>query len=57
MASSLQLGVFYALLAGVIWGISPLLFKRGLTSSEVVTVRDGVAASFIVVGIFVLSWS
>ncbi|MBI2088054.1 MAG: DMT family transporter [Deltaproteobacteria bacterium] len=37
MASSLQLGVFYALLAGVIWGISPLLFKRGLLSSNVST--------------------
>lgn len=37
MASSLQLGVFYALLAGVIWGISPLLLKRGLAASNVST--------------------
>jgi drug/metabolite transporter, DME family len=37
MASPLQLGIAYALLAGLLWGVSPLLFKHGLASSNVST--------------------
>lgn len=35
MTADLQMGVFYALLAGVLWGIGPLLLKRGMTLSSV----------------------
>lgn len=31
------MGIVYALLAGLIWGISPMLFKRGLAASNVST--------------------
>lgn len=37
MTSDLQLGITYALLAGVLWGIGPLLLKRGLEYSNVST--------------------
>lgn len=37
MAANLQLGMFYALLAGTLWGIGPLLLKKGMTLSNVST--------------------
>lgn len=37
MAENLQLGVFYALVSGALWGIGPLLLKRGMTLSNVST--------------------
>ncbi|HEX2228952.1 MAG TPA: GRP family sugar transporter, partial [Candidatus Binatia bacterium] len=37
MATELQVGVAYALLAGTLWGISPLLLKRGLNYADVST--------------------
>ena len=37
MAPELQVGVAYALLAGTLWGISPLLLKRGLKYADVST--------------------
>lgn len=37
MAINLQTGVFYALVAGTLWGIGPLLLKRGMTLSNVST--------------------
>lgn len=33
----LQMGIFFALLAGILWGIGPLLLKRGMTYSNVST--------------------
>ncbi|OGQ81311.1 MAG: hypothetical protein A3F90_03335 [Deltaproteobacteria bacterium RIFCSPLOWO2_12_FULL_60_19] len=35
MPINLQMGVFYALLAGILWGIGPLLLKKGMTLSNV----------------------
>jgi uncharacterized membrane protein len=75
MSQELQTGIYYALFAGGLWGIGPLLLKRGLKYAdvstatlvtftlarftlkgiEVVTLRDGMAASLIVAGVFVLS--
>jgi uncharacterized membrane protein len=37
MSAELQTGIAYALLAGVLWGIGPLLLKRGLKVSNVST--------------------
>jgi uncharacterized membrane protein len=37
MAADLQMGIFYALVAGTLWGIGPLLLKRGMTLSNVST--------------------
>ncbi len=37
MANDLQIGICYALLAGILWGIGPLLLKRGMTLSNVST--------------------
>ena len=35
MSSELQTGIAYALLAGVLWGLSPLLLKRGIRYTNV----------------------
>ncbi len=35
MSSTLQTGVAYALLAGVLWGLTPLLLKRGIRYTNV----------------------
>lgn len=37
MTDNLQLGITYALLAGLLWGIGPLLLKRGMKDSSVST--------------------
>jgi len=37
MNGNLQMGIFYALVAGALWGIGPLLLKRGMTLSNVST--------------------
>ena len=37
MNYNLEMGIFYALLSGVLWGIGPLLLKRGMTLSNVST--------------------
>lgn len=37
MAVNLQMGIFYALVSGLLWGIGPLLLKRGMTLSNVST--------------------
>ncbi|MFQ5902548.1 MAG: EamA family transporter [Candidatus Binatia bacterium] len=37
MSTNLQMGIFYALLSGTLWGIGPLLLKRGMTFSNVST--------------------
>ncbi len=37
MPVDLQLGIFYALVSGTLWGIGPLLLKRGLTLANVST--------------------
>ncbi|MFQ5682711.1 MAG: EamA family transporter [Candidatus Binatia bacterium] len=37
MPANLQLGVLYALVSGTLWGIGPLLLKRGMTLSNVST--------------------
>ena len=37
MTPELQIGIGYALLAGVLWGIGPLLLKRGLKFASVTT--------------------
>src|SRR3989338_547700 len=37
MTGDLQTGVFYALVSGALWGIGPLLLKRGMTLSNVST--------------------
>ncbi len=37
MNVDLQMGMFYALLSGILWGIGPLLLKRGMTLSNVST--------------------
>jgi uncharacterized membrane protein len=37
MTGELQTGIAYALLAGTLWGISPLLLKRGLKYADVST--------------------
>jgi uncharacterized membrane protein len=37
MTPELQTGIAYALLAGTLWGISPLLLKRGLNYADVST--------------------
>jgi uncharacterized membrane protein len=37
MSPELQTGIAYALLAGTLWGISPLLLKRGLKYADVST--------------------
>jgi uncharacterized membrane protein len=36
-SSELQVGIAYALLAGVLWGIGPLLLKRALKYTNVST--------------------
>lgn len=35
MTTELQIGIAYALLAGVLWGLSPLLLKRGIRYTNV----------------------
>lgn len=35
MGAHLQLGIFYALLSGTLWGIGPLLLKKGMARSNV----------------------
>ncbi len=35
MSAELQIGIAYALLAGVLWGLSPLLLKRGIRYTHV----------------------
>jgi transporter family protein len=50
MSAELQTGIAYALLAGVLWGIGPLLLKRGLKVSNVSTatlVEQYVSVSFL----------
>ncbi len=37
MTTNPELGIFYALLSGLTWGIGPLLLKRGLRTSNVST--------------------
>lgn len=37
MSSDLQTGIFFSLLAGVIWGIGPLLLKHGMALASVST--------------------
>lgn len=37
MSSELQIGIAYALTAGAVWGIGPLLLKRGMKYSDVST--------------------
>ena len=37
MSSELQIGIVYALMAGAVWGIGPLLLKRGMKYSNVST--------------------
>ncbi len=37
MTVNLQMGIFYALVSGVLWGIGPLLLKLGMTLSNVST--------------------
>jgi uncharacterized membrane protein len=37
MIPELQTGIVYALLAGILWGVSPLLLKRGLKYADVST--------------------
>jgi len=37
MDHDLQIGIFYALVAGAFWGIGPLLLKRGMTLTNVST--------------------
>lgn len=37
MTADLQLGITYALLAGLLWGVGPLLLKRGMKQSNVST--------------------
>ena len=37
VSDNLQIGISFALLAGVLWGIGPLLLKRGMTYSNVST--------------------
>lgn len=37
MNGDLQIGIFYALVSGTLWGIGPLLLKRGMTLSNVST--------------------
>jgi uncharacterized membrane protein len=34
---NLPLGIFFALTAGILWGIGPLLLKKGMTVSNVST--------------------
>ena len=50
----MELGILYALVAGVLWGLVPLLVKRGLVRSDVnaaVTLQQ-----FAAVGTLVLVW-
>jgi uncharacterized membrane protein len=37
MSQELQTGIYYALVAGGLWGIGPLLLKRGLKYADVST--------------------
>lgn len=37
MTSNLEMGIFYALISGLLWGIGPLLLKRGMMLSNVST--------------------
>ncbi|MBI4527894.1 MAG: DMT family transporter [Deltaproteobacteria bacterium] len=37
MTNDLQIGISYALVAGALWGVGPLLLKRGMTRSNVST--------------------
>jgi drug/metabolite transporter, DME family len=49
--SDLQVGIAYALLAGALWGVGPLLLKRALTHTNVSTatlVEQNVSVVFIV---------
>jgi DME family drug/metabolite transporter len=50
MSSELQIGIAYALMAGAVWGIGPLLLKRGMKYSNVSTatlVQQYVAVGFL----------
>ena len=50
MSSELQIGIGYALTAGAVWGIGPLLLKRGMKYSNVSTatlVQQYVAVGFL----------
>ncbi|MGH7774743.1 MAG: EamA family transporter [Candidatus Binatia bacterium] len=52
MTVNLQLGIFYALLAGILWGIGPLFLKKGMTLSDVSTatlIEQYVSVIFLVV--------
>ena len=52
MTVNLQLGIFYALLAGTLWGIGPLLLKKGMALSNVSTatlIEQYVSVMFLVV--------
>jgi transporter family protein len=52
MSPELQAGVAYALLAGTLWGVSPLLLKRGLKYADVSTatiIEQGVSVVFLTV--------
>lgn len=49
---NLQMGIFHALLAGTLWGIGPLLLKRGMVLSNVSTatlVEQHVSVIFLVI--------
>ena len=46
MTSELQTGITYALVAGTLWGISPLLLKRGLKHADVSTATPHRAVRF-----------
>src|SRR3989304_6530739 len=51
MSPELQTGIFYALTAGALWGIGPLLIKRGLKYGNVSTatlVEQHVSVLFLV---------
>lgn len=52
-SSELQTGIAYVLLAGVLWGIGPLLFKRALkyTNVSTATLVEQNVSVFLLIGL------
>jgi uncharacterized membrane protein len=53
VSSELQVGIAYALLAGALWGIGPLLLKRALkyTNVSTATVVEQNVSVLLIVGL------
>ena len=52
----METGIVYALIAGLLWGASPVLVKRGLVSSDVSAATLFQQGTIVVVGVLVLRW-